>query len=395
MVPDASLSTVSSLPLPKADSADGPLPLMTSLPTPADGLLGPMPAGLSAAPAAGASTAMLMDPAILGMSGAPTPVGALPGATVADTTVTAGVIMPTQLPGNSSKLQFGFADTSACGSNGGVAAAAPAGAPGGLQKMPDFGLGQLSSELFDSNVSPLGAAPGSLPLPASLKTTLPSAGATALPGFDGSAPEAASSIGTSPADKMLATGLEKFNLEVVAGGAADDNPALGLLPLALSGIMPLAPAAAGKGVRGPPGVGRTPAGSIVPLARAAPLGPTYLPPTGSYSEPSSVGTPPPLDAPRGGGGGGAVGGAAPPSNGAMPPGNIAMGMPGAVHGYEVHAGAAPPAGMAGRQPGADKDGDRRGKQKKGKGARGDRSGDRNPGGGGPGGVMPPAMHGGA
>ena len=72
-----------------------------------------------------------------------------------------------------------------------------------------------------------------------------------------------------------------------------------------------------------------------------------------------------------------------------------MGMPGAVHGYEVHAGAAPPAGMAGRQPGADKDGDRRGKQKKGKGARGDRSGDRNPGGGGPGGVMPPAMHGGA
>ena len=166
MAPDASLSTVSSLPLPKADSADGPLPLMTSLPTPADGLLGPMPAGLSAAPAAGASTAMpLMDPAILGMSGAPTPVGALPGATVADTTVTAGVIMPTQLPGNSSKLQFGFGDTSACGSNGGVAAAAPAGAPGGLQKMPDFGLGQLSFELFDSNVSPLGAAPDRCPCP--------------------------------------------------------------------------------------------------------------------------------------------------------------------------------------------------------------------------------------
>ena len=208
------------LPLPTPDSSEGDrLPRMTSLSP--EHLL---PVSGHGSPA---GSMLLTDPAILGMSCAPA--GSLP---VMDS---AGVIMPTQLMGDSSMLQFGFGDV---GATAALSAPATNQLPHGAGGMPNlsFGLGGVELSSSDRMQEAIRSGGSSLPLPASLASVLPTCGgATLLPGFDG-APEAAAAMGPSPAEKMLASGLQKLGLDATRE-AHDDSAALASLPSALAGIM--------------------------------------------------------------------------------------------------------------------------------------------------------------
>jgi hypothetical protein len=229
-------SSLAGFAMRKSDSMDAGLPMMTSLATHGDHLL-PMPH--SGSPA---GSMLLTDPAILGMSGTPSCTsslscsaslscsGSLPGAAID----TAGVIMPTQHLGDSSKLQFGFGDSGSTAAPREQPTQHGPPATGGMPKL-SFGLGGVdlsSSDLVDSICNSTTST--SLPMPASLANALPSAGGNSLPGFESStgAPSAMSS------DKMLSSGLKKLGLDTsMQQGSSDDSAALASLPSALAGLM--------------------------------------------------------------------------------------------------------------------------------------------------------------
>jgi len=381
MAQDAPLS---SLPMPQGEAAQGAnsgLPMMSSLTSPGEH------GGSSAAPA---SSILLTDPAILGMSGAPS-VGPCDGSH----TDSAGVIMPTKIMGDSSKLQFGFGDASTAAAASAQPSQMKPPTSAAMQKL-SFGLGGVdlsSSDLVDSICK--SASGTSLPMPASLVNALPSAGGSSLPGFEGSSDSA--SMGNSPAEKMLASKLEKL--------AANESAALASLPSALAGLMQprgLSQSGAFESVPAPaisntssapvpgsvpPGVGRPvsaapghaascshpSASSIgvgVGIAPYTAMGPGMGLPPGAYADPPGTMY-------------SAENGMTPtqPMDSMMPPGNMGfdgMGMTppgiGAAVAYELPStgNLAPQPPMAGRQvgsAGSDKEGPRRGR-KKNKGDRG-------------------------